>query len=65
MTEEKKPIQVKLTEEQRRLLDAAAAKRGMSTSTWMRSVALEAAKDTQMPAALREALKAALEAEEG
>lgn len=40
----RKPIQVKLTEEERDQLDAAAVSNGMDTSTWMRAVCLSASK---------------------
>lgn len=65
MSEERKPLQVMLTDEQRETLDAAARERGLPTSTWIRLVALETAKDGPKGGRLREALKAALEAEEG
>ena len=43
---ERKPIQVKLYEHERQLLDAAALKSGEGmTSTWMRSVCLRIARE--------------------
>jgi len=58
MNDEKKALNVKLTEEQRRLLDEAAAERGLATSTWVRALALEAAR---APAANRALLRETLE----
>lgn len=40
----RKPIQVKLSEEERTELDAAAQARQLDTSTWMREVCLRAAR---------------------
>lgn len=64
MAEEKKPIQVKLTEEQRALLDAAAEARGLPTSSYIRTVALEDAREGSASARLRDAVKAALHPDE-
>ena len=59
MGEERKALQVMLTEEQRKILDAAAEERGLATSAWLRSLGLKAA---QQPsgAKLSEAIKQAL-----
>ena len=42
--EHRKPIQVKLSEGERKLVDKAAKNAGLPTSTWMRSVVLAQAK---------------------